>query len=86
FDNKSPQEMTAQEPSPEHVSSAEHNKSEAEPLEIPVFPESESVSEPEPPPVSISKPLGELPDPHQDASIFDSVRIMEGNEFALPTD
>lgn len=86
FDNKSPQEMAPQEPSPEHVSSAEHNKSEAEPLEIPVFPESESVSEPEPPPVSISKPLEELPDPHQDASIFDSVRIMEGNEFALPTD
>lgn len=53
---------------------------------LPVDPVANSAPEPEPTAISISKPLEELPDPHQEASIFDSVRIMEGNEFALPTD
>lgn len=61
---------------------------EAPTVENPSFAGSETSQseEPEPPPVSISKPLEELPDPHQAASIFDSVRIMERDEFSLRND
>ncbi|MER3632118.1 MAG: hypothetical protein C4325_08120 [Blastocatellia bacterium] len=40
----------------------------------------------EQPPSSIAKPAEELPDPYQAASIFDSVRIMEGEEFNFLSD
>lgn len=61
---------------------------EAPTVENPALSDSETGQdeEPEPPPISISKPLEELPDPHQAASIFDSVRIMEGDEFSLGND
>lgn len=61
---------------------------EAPTVENPALSDSETAQgeEPEPPPISISKPLEELPDPHQAASIFDSVRIMEGDEFSLGND